>query len=144
MDFFNNFKKTVSDKSKDAVNKAKEIAEVTSLNSKVNAQENLIEKYYNELGRYLYENRENPDANGQEERCKLIDAAYVEIDRLKAEIRRVKGVKTCPGCGAEVSSIAAFCSTCGAAMPKEEPVEVVAEEVCEAAPVEEETPASAE
>ncbi len=132
MDFFNNLKKTVSDKSKDAVNKAKEIAEVTSLNSKINAQENLIEKHYNELGRYMYENRENPDNSVITERNQMIDAAFEEITRLQGEIRRVKGVKVCPGCGAEVSSTAAFCATCGTAMPKEEPV---AAEVVEAAEV---------
>lgn len=139
MAFFDKFSETITSKSKDVANKAKEIAEVTSLNGKIVAQEGLIEKYYKEIGRFMYEHREETCDNGLEERYKLVDAAYEEIDRLKSEIRKIKGVKLCESCGAEVSSEAAFCSKCGTAVPEEKPEEVHAEEIRE---VTEEAPAA--
>lgn len=129
MSFFDKFSETITSKSKDVANKAKEIAEVTSLNGKIVAQEGLIEKYYKEIGRFMYEHREKTCDNGLEERFKLVDAAYEEIDRLKAEIRKIKGVKQCESCGADVPFDAAFCSKCGTAVPEEKPEEVHAEEV---------------
>ncbi len=129
MDFFNKFSETITNKSKDVANKAKEIAEVTSLTGKIATQENLIEKYYKEIGRFMYEHREETCDNGLEERFKLVDAAYEEIERLKSEIRKIKGVKLCESCGTEVSAESAFCYKCGTAVPEEVPAEVEVEEV---------------
>ena len=131
MDFFNKFSETITNKSKDVANKAKEIAEVTSLSGKIVTQENLIEKYYKEIGRFVYEHREETCDNGLEERFKLVDAAYEEIERLKSEIRKIKGVKLCESCKAELPAEAAFCSKCGTAVPEEVPAEVEAEAVCD-------------
>ncbi|MBR5247385.1 MAG: zinc ribbon domain-containing protein [Lachnospiraceae bacterium] len=141
MDFFNKFSETITNKSKDVANKAKEIAEVTSLTGKIATQENLIEKYYKEIGRFVYEHREEACDNGLEERFKLVDAAYEEIERLKSEIRKIKGVKLCESCKAEVPAEAAFCHKCGTAVPEEVPAEVEAEavrDVTEAETVDEE------
>lgn len=129
MDFFNKLSETITSKSKDVANKAKEIAEVTSLTGKIAAQESLIEKYYKEIGRFVYEHREDCCDNGLEERFKLVDAAFEEVERLKSEIRKIKGIKLCGSCGAEVEAEAAFCSKCGTAVLQEVPAEVEAEEV---------------
>ena len=40
------------------------------------------------------------------------------ITERRQKIQDIKGVVRCEKCGAEVSAIAAFCSACGAAMPK--------------------------
>ncbi len=125
MDFFNKFSETITNKSKDVANKAKEIAEVTSLSGKIVTQENLIEKYYKEIGRFVYEHREESCDNGLEERFKLVDAAYEEIERLKSEIRKIKGVKLCESCNTEVPAEAAFCHKCGTAVPEEVEAEAV-------------------
>ncbi len=129
MDFFNKVSETITSKSKDVANKAKEIAEVTSLTGKISMQEGLIEKYYKEIGRFVYEHREETCDNGLEERFKLVDAAYEEIERLKSEIRKIKGVKQCENCKTEVSAESAFCHKCGTVVPEDIPQEVEAEEV---------------
>lgn len=136
MAFFDKLSETITTRGKDVANKAKEIAEVTSLNSKISAQEDLISKYFKEIGRFMYEHREKQCDNGLEERFHLVDAAYEEIDRLKKEIRRIKGIKECESCGAEVPADAAFCPKCGNAVPEDVPDEVEAEEVREVAPEE--------
>ena len=131
MAFWDKFSETVSSKSKEVADKAKEIAEVTSLTSKISTQESLIEKYFNEIGRFVYEHKDEQCDNGLEERFKLVDAAYEEIEKLKKDIRKIKGIKLCESCGAEVASDVAFCPKCGTAVPEEIPHEVQAEEVKE-------------
>ena len=47
-----------------------------------------------------------------------IDNALAEIDRLKAEILKVKGSQKCEQCGNEVDINVAFCPSCGNKMPE--------------------------
>ena len=47
-----------------------------------------------------------------------IAEAEARIRDYKKQIQDIKGVQRCARCGAEVSNSAAFCSSCGAAMPK--------------------------
>ena len=129
MDFFNKLGEKLTSTGKEVASKAKELAEITSLNGKIAAQESQIDKYFREIGRFVYEHKEDPCDNGIEEKLKLVDAAYEEIVRLQTEIRRVKGVKLCENCNAEVGSDVAFCPKCGTAVPEEVPEEVHAEEV---------------
>ncbi len=131
MAFWDKFSETVSSKSKEVADKAKEIAEVTSLTSKISTQESLIEKYFKEIGRFVYEHKDEQCDNGLEERFKLVDAAYEEIEKLRKDIRKIKGIKLCESCGAEIATDVAFCPKCGTAVPEEIPEEVQAEEVRE-------------
>ena len=117
MAFWDKFSETVSSKSKEVADKAKEIAEVTSLTSKINTQESLIEKYFKEIGRFVYEHKEEQCDNGLEERFKLVDAAYEEIEKLRKDIRKIKGIKLCDSCGAEVASDVAFCRSLPVLLP---------------------------
>ena len=50
----------------------------------------------------------------------IVGDAKAQIENLKAQINDLKGVKTCPGCGADVPLGAAFCSACGSKV--EDPV----------------------
>lgn len=129
MDFFDKLTEKITNTSKDVANKAKELADLAGLNSKIASQESLIDKYFKEIGRFMYEHKDEPCDNGLEERYKLVDSALEEIARLKKEIRKIKKIKECENCGAEVPQDAVFCCKCGTAVPEDVPEEVHAEEV---------------
>lgn len=145
MDFLNKVSSTISSKSKDVTKKAKEIAEISKLSGQIAVKEESIKGTYIELGKYVYETHKEDAPEEVAEKFAVIDAAVEEIEQLKKEIRKLKGIQKCPECGKEVSDTAAFCSYCGAKMPEPVPEEVVeAGEVAEVAEEAAQEPAEAE
>ena len=113
MAFFSKVGESLSSASKSVAEKAKQLAEISSLNGRISTQEEIIEHAYLEIGKRYYEiHKENPDENF-EEFCTLIKEALVQINVLKEEIKKVKGIQVCNACGEEVSQVDAFCQKCG-------------------------------
>lgn len=50
----------------------------------------------------------------------VISVSEGKIANYKKQIQDIKGVVRCAKCGAEVQAGAAFCSSCGTQMPKEQ------------------------
>lgn len=125
MDFFNKVGSSISNKSKDVARKAKELAEISNLNSQINVQQDIIDKICLEIGKIVYEKRENfPDAE-LKEKYTAASNAHAEIARLKSKIIFVRGAKQCPNCGNEVPLTSSFCPDCGTAVPTPAPEPVI-------------------
>lgn len=113
MDFFDKLGETITAKSKDVAKKAKEIAEVVNLNSKISTQEEIIKKTYLEIGQKYYEKYKDDISNEFSLSCEIITDSLTEIAKIKSEIQAIKNYKVCSKCGAEIDAEAAFCSKCG-------------------------------
>lgn len=113
MAFFNKVGESLSSASKSVAEKAKQLAEVSSLNGRINTKEEIVERAYLEMGKRYYElHNENPGESFSEY-CTSIKEALIEIDALNDEIRKVKGIQVCSVCGAEILLDATFCQKCG-------------------------------
>lgn len=121
MGFINKVGSSISDKSRNAVRKAKEISEISNLHNQINAQEDIINKLCLEIGKKVYEKRADFPDPELEEKYTAVSNAYGEIERLQTDITLVKGAKRCPNCGIEVSLDFAFCPDCGTAVPNPKP-----------------------
>lgn len=128
MAFFEKMGESIASKSKDVAKKAKELAEVTSLNSQISTQKDTINKIHKEIGDLVCENRETWTGLDLSDQFARIDAANVEIERLQQEIYRVKDIKLCANCGGEMARNVAFCPSCGTPAPvvEDAPAEDVA------------------
>lgn len=116
MAFFDELGKVLSDKSKEAANRVKDITGVLQLKSKLSAEKDKINKAYITLGKAYYERHEGePDEEFTEEFL-TIQAGLVKITSLEDEIAELEGTRVCAECGAKVEKDAAFCSKCGAPM----------------------------
>lgn len=139
MAFWDNLSKKASEAADKAAQQVKVLSETTKLNSAVSDEEKKISVNYSEIGK-LYVSLHKDDC---EEAFAEMIAAIVEseakIAEYKEQIKVIKGVQVCEKCLAEMPRGTAFCSACGAPMPKveEEIVDTTAEEV-EEAPVAEE------
>lgn len=111
--FFDDIGKAFSN----AGQKTKNMADAAKLNSTLSEEERKLTSIYAQIGQmyiqYHFEDYEEPFGP-------LIQS-YVEsrkrIDEMSKKIKELKNIISCPGCGADMSGDAAFCSICGYRMP---------------------------
>lgn len=116
MAFFDELGKVISDKSKEAANRVKDITGVLQLKSKLSAEKDKINKAYITLGKAYYDRHEGELEEEFADEFHIIQAGLVKIASLEDEIAELEGTRVCAECGAKVEKNAAFCSRCGAPM----------------------------
>ncbi len=120
MGFFDNLGKKVTDAGQKTIQKTHELSEVARINSLISQNESKINNLYYQIGK-LFVSIHGSDCG--EEFSGMV-SAVAELEQQSMEYRRliqdIRGVRRCEQCGAEVSRESAFCSSCGAAMPKSE------------------------
>ncbi len=90
MDVFEKFGATVKAKSKEAADKAKEMAGMAQLKIQVGTQEDIIKKNYQEIGKLYYELYSDMQEDPFQKSCEAIKAAKEEIERLQEQIELLK------------------------------------------------------
>lgn len=120
MAFFDDLSKKLTQAGQATIQKTKEIADITRINSNISDEEKRISNFYTEIGK-LYFSLHSEDF--ESDFAGMFDGINVSKDKIKElrnELEQIKGVKRCPNCGAEVSNESVFCSGCGEKMPPEE------------------------
>jgi uncharacterized small protein (DUF1192 family) len=93
MAFFNDLGKKIGTAAGAAADKAKEVAEVTKLNSRISSEEKQIEKLYTEIGKAIFELQKDDSASPVAELCTKITTLQKNIEELKQQIEDVKNPK---------------------------------------------------
>ena len=131
MTFFEEIKRNVSDVADKAIKKTNEFSAYARLNVNIKTLESKLDDVYEEIGRLFY----TAERSGEDKTSEIaeaiikVDGINSEIDLMKKELGKFRKVKTCPGCGSEISINALFCSQCGYKQEVPEPEEPEAEEV---------------
>lgn len=132
MAFFEDFGKKISQVGHATVQKTKEFADISKLNSMISDEEKRLNEIYLQLGmQYVVlhaEDKENEFADFLEQ----VRAGKEKIAGYKSEIEKIKGIIRCEKCGAEIAENSGFCSYCGAKVEvKEEALigEIIKEEI---------------
>lgn len=116
MAFFDELGKVISDKSKEAAEKVKDLTGVIQLKTRLSAEKDKVNKAYINLGKAYYDRHE---ASAEEEYAadfELIRVGLMKMAELEDEISELEGNRVCAECGAKVEKNAQFCSRCGAPM----------------------------
>ena len=113
MDFFNNLGKTLSEKSRDAAKKAKDMADIVRINGQISAEEDKVLKSYQAIGKAYYELHRQDEDDPFAGHFMEIEEAEAKIAQYKAEVQKLKGSSVCPSCGAEVKMGTLYCANCG-------------------------------
>lgn len=111
----------ISEKGQNAKKKTRDFVEVQKINSMISDEERNINNNYIQIGK-LYVSMHSSDC--EEEFKGMIESVHQsenKINKYKEQIQSIKGIVRCEKCGAEVSIQSAFCSACGAPMPKRAP-----------------------
>lgn len=124
MAFLDNLSKKIGDVAEAATDKAKELAELTKLNSGISSEQRQIDALYMEIGKIMFvKEKTNPDSDVAEQCGKIIESEKT-IAELTAKISSIKaggqtaapagtGRKFCSSCGAEIPEGSKFCQSCG-------------------------------
>lgn len=131
--FFDSLGDKLNVMGKGIADKAKEVSDLSKLNSQIREEERKVQTAYQEMGEQYYKLHKDDPTPDFSENILAVDASLAQIAQLKAEVQKLKGVCTCANCGAEVSATAQFCSSCGAKIehPVEEaPAEEAAAHTC--------------
>lgn len=122
MAFLDEIGKTLADKSKEAAQKAKGVAEVLQLKAQISSENSKVKELYGAIGAlYFKNNRENPGDDYQMF-FPEIEKSLAHIAEMEAKVKDLEGVHCCESCGAPLRKGDAFCSKCGAEVKVEEAV----------------------
>lgn len=122
MAFFDEIGKKITQTGQKAVQKTKDIADITKLNANVSDEEKKIYNLYNQIGQlYVSVHGDNPETDF-ETLVSQLKLSIEKTDTLKKQIQDIKGVIRCASCGAEIPNNAVFCSSCGTSVVQQEKV----------------------
>ena len=113
MAFWENLGGTITAKSKEMADKAKNFTDIASLKGQIVAQENVILRQYKEIGREYYAKHKDDAEFEFPEFMEAIKKAEDTIDGLKKKIADLSGTVRCEACDSEVPVDSAFCPKCG-------------------------------
>lgn len=116
MAFFDELGKVISDKSKEAAGKVKDLTGVIQIRAKLSAEKEKMNKAYVNLGKVYYDRHESFAEEEYAADFESIRTGLMKVAELEDEIAELEGTRVCAECGAKVIKEAQFCSKCGAPM----------------------------
>ena len=122
MGFLDNLSRKVSEAGQKTIEKTKEIADITRLNTMISEEQRVVSTTYQKIGKtYAELHRDDPE-EAFADMIRIINTAEEKVKGYERRIQDIKGVQRCEKCGASVPNGAAFCSSSGATMPKITPL----------------------
>ena len=119
MAFFDEMDRKLSQFGQSVSNKSREVSEGMRLSSAIKAEEEKQNNLYREVGKYYFENCA-ANAEGQlKVLCDQIVASMELTSQYKQQQNVLKGMVSCPNCGAQVSANSGFCNVCGSKIEKQ-------------------------
>ena len=119
MAFFDEMDRKLSQFGQSVSNKSREVSEGLRLSSAIKAEEEKQNNLYREVGKYYFENCA-ANAEGQlKVLCDQIVASMELTSQYKQQQNVLKGMVSCPNCGAQISANSGFCNVCGSKIEKQ-------------------------
>lgn len=125
MSFLDNVINTTKNVAATAGKKTDETIRVSKLKVKVSQLNSDIKNKNEKLGALVYEMAKSgeKDTEAFDAIIAELDAANEELADIEKQLDDVKGVVTCPSCGAKTDNENAFCPKCGGKLPEKPVVE---------------------
>lgn len=118
MSFFDELGRKITDAGKAASEKAKDLAEVTHLNSVIKEKQAQADALTAELGEAYFNAHVNDKNCEFYDKVDEIDNLKKAIDDCRSSILEIKGLVECPFCGTQFDADENCCPNCGKAIPR--------------------------
>ena len=116
MDFFEQLGKRLSDAGQNVAQQTQNFTEINRLNGLIAEKGRRVSQLYTDMGRRYYEAHKADPAADYPELIGEINNLFAEIAQSRDRINQIKGIPTCPKCGAVLAPNASFCGACGTPM----------------------------
>ena len=114
MAFLDEIGKTLADKSKEAAQKAKGVAEVLQLKAQISSENSKVKELYGAIGALYFKNNREEPADDYQMFFPEIEKTLAHIAEMEAKVKELEGIRCCDICGAPLRKNDIFCSKCGA------------------------------
>ena len=114
MAFFNDLRRRVTASGQNAIQKTKDMTEISKLNSLISEREQSIDAACLRIGKLYAELHREDFEPGFAEDIASIAHDEEKIAELRARIMGIRGTALCVSCGSEIPASAAYCENCGA------------------------------
>lgn len=122
MAFFEDLGKKISHAGQTAVQKTKDMTDIARINGAISDEEKKINNNYYQIGKLYVVTHCDDYESDFAGMVTAVKESEAKIRDYRKQIQDIKGVVRCAQCGAEVANGSAFCSSCGASMPKPTPI----------------------
>lgn len=129
MAFFDDLSRKISQAGQTTIQKTKDIAEISRLNSMIAELEKTIESNYSQIGKLYVALHPDDYADDFSGMIGTVADAEARIREMRDHVMSLKGMVRCQNCGGEVSAMSIYCDNCGAEMPRKKELENMV--VCE-------------
>lgn len=113
MAFLDDVDRTLSQLGQSALKKTKNMSESMRLSGAIKEEEEKQKELFRQIGEYVYENELGITDERIIEWCQDISASRVRAMQNREQITALKGMISCPKCGASIAPNSTFCSVCG-------------------------------
>ena len=114
MAIFNEIGKKISQTTQSAVKGTKDLTEIAKINSQISDEQKQQNSLYMQIGKKYYElYSDSAEDENFAPMCASISESIIKVENYREEINKIKGLKKCAGCGAEIPISTFFCGTCG-------------------------------
>lgn len=119
MAFFDELSRTLSDKGKEAAQKAKEAAGVLQLKAQIASEKSKLKELYGAVGVLYYKKHRDDEDNEFQDLFREIGNVLTNVAAMEANLQEMDGTIICPSCKKPMKKGSSFCSRCGAALKTE-------------------------
>ena len=122
MAFLDELSKTLSNKGKEAAQKARETAEVLQVKAQIASEKSKLKELYGAVGVLYYKKHRNDEDNEFGDLFREIGNVLTNIAVLEEKVQGLDGSQVCPNCKKVMKKGTLFCSHCGTALKADENV----------------------
>lgn len=120
MAFFDELSKTISDKGKEAAQKAKDAAGVLQMKAQIASEKSKLKELYGAVGVLYYKKHRDDEDTEFDDLFREIGNVLTNVAAMEEKVQTMEGAHVCPNCKKVMRKDALFCSYCGTALRTEE------------------------
>ena len=122
MDFFDDINKAIENAGNTAKQKTRDLTDIVKMNNAIKEEEKNLQDIYRSIGEIFVKKYYSETEKSLRNLVSQARETEQNIELYTTKVQEIKKVDTCPKCGKEIQSGAAFCMHCGTPLTVQKPL----------------------